>query len=209
MTAIEIDIHEDNLHELLITDEIIEAAHRLVEFDASRKAPQVLSLFSREKLHIGLAARGIEVQRLAMLDAPCVEALDRGAVPGGGEQRLGIAVAVDEAAVVRDDVGPFHERLIDIGEVVHDRLIWSAGAGHEEHAELAKAAERIHVCRGDAVCAVEKGLVHIACDQLVHRRSFRSRDDLGMGFSVIGYQHERGFRSSSRQRARPGRGRLP
>ena len=115
---------------------------------------------------VAVGVVGVHGQAAAHAELP--EALGEVVVEVVLGERLGVAVAVDEGAVVRDDVAALEQRRVHALEVVEDGAIAAARAGDEEHAQLAQAPKCPDVGGGDVVLPVEERLVHVACDQLVH-----------------------------------------
>ena len=142
-------------------------------------------LDARDARRIGvLAVIGIDDDRAPLatvnvlanphLEALAVELVGNIMVDAAREERLGVAVAVDEAAVERNHVRALHEGLVDSGKVAHDGRVGTARGGHKEHARLAHEPQRLDVRRRNAVLRAEKRLVHVGCNELVHESPFHA-----------------------------------
>ena len=164
----EVGVHEDDLAELLVPG-CGEGAGVVGELLDALEPGDVGALGVVQELREDAPARRVQVQADAVPHGVPVEPGHRLAVHRRAQQRLGVAVAVDEPAVVRDHVAAAQQRGVDARQAPHDGGVRPAGAGDEQDAERAHALEGGDVGRGHGVAGAQERLVHVACDEPVHR----------------------------------------
>ena len=126
----------------------------------------------RRVAHKNMPVCYVDVHALTQLAAKGVELLGARAADAAAGKGLRVAHAVDEAAVVRDNVAAFEQCWVKVGEVIHDGGVPPAAGWDKEHAQLFHALHRADVRLGNLVAVVQEGLVHISCYQLVHASPF-------------------------------------
>ena len=172
LQALKVRIHKDELDYVAAVEEGEVGVLGAAKVRDAGDLLKIGALRLRRVAHENMPVCHVDVHALTQLASKGVELLGARAADAAAGKGIGVAHAVDEAAVVRDNVAAFEQRWVKVGEVIHDGGVPPAAGRNKEHAQLFHALHRADVCLGNLVVVVQEGLVHISCYQLVHASPF-------------------------------------